>query len=148
MKLTSYTKKSLSILLFCSVLPVFLASCSDDKESKEKPKVVHNPFDHSHDASVTDMIKHKFEHQFADECVAREIRNSPNKEDDKARFEVPCMCIAQYLMKGLTAKEAELFLTEHRNTQSLRIRYDSAAYHCLQEKQTQPRMPQLFGKPQ
>jgi hypothetical protein len=36
-------------------------------------------------------------------------------------------------MKDLTAQEAEKFLTEHENPQSLRIKYENAAYHCLQE---------------
>lgn len=147
MKLTSYPKKTLIILLLSSLMTLFLVSCSDedDNDKKEAPKISHNPFDHSHDSSITDMVKHKFEHQFADECVARETHNSVNQENDKARFEKPCMCIAQFLMKDLTAKEAELFLTEHRNTQSLRIRFDNAAFHCLQQK-AQPQGPQLFGR--
>jgi len=36
-------------------------------------------------------------------------------------------------MKDLTAIEAEKYLTEHENAQSLRIKYENAAYHCLQQ---------------
>ena len=36
-------------------------------------------------------------------------------------------------MKDLTGEEAEKFLAEHENPQSLRIKYENAAYHCLQQ---------------
>ena len=148
MKINNYINQTLSILMLSAVITAALVSCSSDDDSSKTSaaKAVHNPFDHTHDETVTDMVKHKFEHQFADECVSRELHNSVNPDNDKARFEKPCLCIAQYLMKNLTTKEAELFLTEHRNTQSLLIRYDNAAYHCLQESSTQPKPPQLFGK--
>jgi hypothetical protein len=78
------------------------------------------------------MEKHTFEHAFADQCVARETKASNNP--DTAKLEKDCMCIAQYMMKDLTAVESEKFLEEDKNTQSLVIKYDAAAYHCLQEK--------------
>ncbi|GAB4259183.1 MAG: hypothetical protein Kow0065_09110 [Methylomicrobium sp.] len=136
--------------LGCGAL-FLVAGCSDETPSKTaesapaaqtKSRV---SFDHSHGSDVTDLVKHEFEHQFADQCVEREIKNSVNKELDRKRFEKPCLCIATYLLKDLTAKEAELFIKENKNTQSLRIKFESAAYHCLQEK-TQPKGPQLFGK--
>ena len=49
------------------------------------------------------------------------------------------------MMKDLTAIEAEKFLKEKKTTQSLRIRFESAAYHCLQEKE-QPKSLQLFNR--
>jgi hypothetical protein len=56
------------------------------------------------------------------------------------------MCIAKFMMKDLTAAEIDKFLHEDKDTQSLRIRFDNAAYSCLQEKQP-PQSPKLFGKP-
>ena len=117
------------------VIAVAVAGCSNDEQkTKAAPaKVVHSPFDHSHDVPVTDVQKHKFEHDFADQCLQRELKNSTNKELDERRYGESCMCVAKYLMKGLTAEEAEKFLDEHKNAQSLVIKYESAAYHCLQQ---------------
>lgn len=131
----------LSALFFAALL----GGCSDDKPKSAAKKAVHNPFDHSHDATVTDLEKHKFEHDFAEQCVQRETMNSVNKAEDELRYAKPCMCIARFMMKDLTAVEAEKFLEEHKNTQSLRIRFENAAYHCLQQN-TQPKSPKLFGK--
>lgn len=118
-----------------------VTGCSDDKSEKTAPaQVVHNPFDHSHEVEVTDVQKHKFEHDFSAQCVDRELKNSTNKENDEKRISESCMCIAKYMMKDLTAQEAEKFMTEHENPQSLRIKFESAAYHCLQEK-VPPREP-------
>jgi len=136
----------LTKLIVSIMLAVLLAACSDDKpKTSVAKKAEHNPFDHSHGAEVTDLVKHKFEHQFADQCVDRETKNSVNKAMDRKRYAKPCMCIATYMMKDLTAVEAEKFLKEHKNTQSLRIRFENAAYHCLQEK-SHPKGPKLFGK--
>lgn len=146
---TITTKKFLLAAASALVIAATLTGCSDDKPKTmtkaAAKKPVHNPFDHSHDATVTDLEKHKFEHDFAEQCVARELKNSVNKENDRKRYAKPCMCIATYMMKDLTAVEAEKFLKEHKDTQSLRIRFENAAYHCLQEK-SHPKSPQLFGK--
>ena len=134
--------------LFTMPLSVLLTGCSDDEEKTaniSNNSAKHNPFDHTHDVEVTDIQKHKFEHDFAKQCVDRELKNSINKDVDKERFESSCMCIATYMMKDLTAKEAEKFITEHENPRSLQIKFDSAAYHCLQQK-NQPKGVQLFGK--
>ena len=112
--------------------------CSDDDPE-------HNPVGHAHFSEITDAEKHKFEHEFAKQCVEREVSNSVNKEHDRKRFEEPCMCIAEFMMKDLTAIEAEKFLAENKNAQSLRIRFDTAAYHCLQQAK-QPTDPALFGR--
>jgi len=100
---------------------------------------------HAHVTEVTSVEKHKFEHEFAKQCVDRELSNSVNKEHDRQRFEESCMCIAEFMMKDLTAIEAEKFLAENKSAQSLRIRFDTAAYHCLQESEL-PQEPELFGK--
>lgn len=147
MKLKNYYKKPIYFIwgLVCLCL---LVACSndDEKQSGEKaPLAIHNPFDHSHDEVVTDVVKHKFEHVFAEDCVTREVKMASDKDGARERFEKPCMCIAQFLMKDLTAQEAEKFMNEHKNAQSLRIKYDNAAYHCLQQ-QPLPKGPKLFGR--
>lgn len=139
-------KKFLSITTISLATVLLSTGCSDEKQpsvatgaqstsiQNSNAKVsVHNPFDHSHDTPVTDVQKHKFEHDFADQCVQRELKNSTDKETDKKRYEAPCMCIARFLMKNLTADEAGMFLNEHKNAQSLVIKYENAAYHCLQQ---------------
>jgi len=146
--------KTVFAALLCGVVALTVTACSDDKPEKPtastraaapaKPTHNPNPFDHSGDIKVTDSEKQKFEQEFAAQCVAREVHNSGNPED-KARFDKPCTCIATFLMKDLTYQEAEKFLTEHENPQSLRIKYENAAYHCLQEK-TPPKEPD-FSRP-
>ncbi|WAK02648.1 hypothetical protein [Methylobacter sp. YRD-M1] len=148
MKTFIFTRNLFFAALTGTVLALSVAGCSDDKEEQKPASAeVHNPFDHSHDVVVTDVQKHTFEHQFADQCVERELKTSVNKEYDKKRLSEACMCIATFLMKDLTADEAKKFITEHKNTQSLVIKYESAAYHCLQEK-AQPKGPQLFNRKQ
>lgn len=132
------------IILVIASLALILSGCSDDKP-KQQAKKPHNPWDHTHDAVVTDIQKHVFEHDFAEECVEREVKNSINKDNDRKRFKKPCMCIAKFMMEDLTAIEAEKFLKEKKSTQSLRIRFEGAAYQCLQDKQ-QPKSPQMFNR--
>ncbi|MCK9605404.1 MAG: hypothetical protein M0R33_03020 [Methylomonas sp.] len=150
--------KSLLLTLLASLsVAAFLTACSDDQSLEdraaatvEKPsaavnKPAHNPFDHSHDEVVTDVVKHQFEHEFADQCVARELRGSANPDVDKPRLDKDCMCIAKYMMKDLSSEEAKHFLKQHENPHSLQIKFDAAAYFCVQNKQ-QPKGPHLFGK--
>ena len=138
-------------ILFAIITSLFIAAtltaCSDDKPTKiaKSTKNTHNDFDHTHGSEVSDLKKHKFEHQFAEQCVTREIQNSVNKENDRKRFAKPCLCIATRIMKNLTAVEAEKFLIEKKSTQSLKTSFDEAAYFCLQEKK-QAKSPQLFGR--
>jgi hypothetical protein len=129
------------------VLAVLSTSCSDSGQNggDKRPTAAQTQFDHTHGREVSDLEKHKFEHDFAEQCIEREIARSTNKEADRARFAKPCMCIAQYMMKDLTAKEAQKFLKEHKNTQSLQIRFENAAYHCLQQK-AQPKAPTIFHR--
>ncbi len=85
-------------------------------------------------AKVSDNEKQDFEKAFAAQCVARELKNSTNPEYDKKRVSEACECVGTFLMKNLTAVEAEKFMVEHQNSQSLTIKYENAAYHCLQQK--------------
>lgn len=146
-------------LLISLIFVIAVTSCSDDEKPKEDvkpatsaasvqptPAANATEFDHAHGPEVTDMEKHKFEHDFAAQCVARELKNSNNQEEDVKRITKSCDCIANYMMKDLTAQEAEKFINEHEHPQSLTIKFEAAAYECLQEK-TQPAGPKLFGKP-
>jgi hypothetical protein len=148
MKIPHANLKFLLAIVVSAALATAMLGCSSDKSEKssKSSKTVNNPFDHSHDVAVTDMEKHQFEHDFADQCVHRELANSTDKTADEKRWSEPCMCIATYLMKDLTAAEAEMFLKENKSTQSLVIKFQSAAYHCLQAKPL-PKGPKLFGKP-
>jgi PBP1b-binding outer membrane lipoprotein LpoB len=141
--------------LIIAVIALLLTACSDEEKPKEEAKQAVSEqstkapsnFDHPHGPEVTDMEKHKFEHDFAAQCVDRELNNSTNKIEDAERLTKSCECIATYMMKDLTAQEAEKFITEHEQPQSLRIKFEAAAYECLQEK-SHPEGPKLFGKPQ
>lgn len=147
MKTPLFTKKTFFAALTGIVIALTVTGCSDDEQKMPPPKAVHNPFDHSHDTPITDIQKHKFEHDFAGQCVDRELKNSTNKEFDKMRYATPCMCIAKFLMKDLTADEAEQFINEHKNAQSLVIKYENAAYHCLQQNAL-PKGPDFSRSPQ
>ena len=134
MKTHTVTRNFFFAALTSIIIALSVTGCSDDEEKKLPVKASHNPFDHSHDVPVTDVQKHKFEHDFAAQCVTRELKNSVNKDVDKERFSQTCLCVASYMMKDLTAQEAEKFLTEHENPRSLQIKYDGAVYHCTQQK--------------
>lgn len=132
------------------VFSVLLAiGCSDDKPASttkaQTNGVEQAPISHTLlNTKVSASDKQKFENAFAEQCVARELKNSINPDNDKPRFAQACECIATFMMKDLTAIEAEKFLTEHQGSQSLTIKYENAAYHCLQQKTPQP--PHLFSK--
>ena len=68
-------KLRLKTIFVSASLALLLSACSDD-EPKQQAAKAHNPWDHSHDAVVTDVQKHVFEHDFAEQCVEREVRNS------------------------------------------------------------------------
>ncbi len=155
MKTLTY-KKIQTAVLISAFSTILISACSDEEKPKTEPaltassqsgKSEANTFDHPHGPEVTDMEKHKFEHEFAAQCVDRELNNSTNKIEDAERLSKSCECIATYLMKDLTAQEAEKFIKEHEHPQSLRIKFEAAAYQCLQEK-VKPAEPKLFGKPQ
>jgi hypothetical protein len=134
MKIHNSRKQIFLAALTSIVIGLSLAGCSDDKEKEVPVKAAFNPFDHSKDVPVTTVEKHKFEDAFAEQCVNRELKNSVNKDSDKERFTQPCQCVAKYMVKDLTDEEAEKFLSEHENPRSLQIKYNSAVYHCAQQK--------------
>jgi hypothetical protein len=137
---TSYLK------LFFLVSLLAVSGCSDDKKEEHK-KLQETPISHTLlDTKVTASEKQKFEKTFENQCVERELKNSNNPDYDKARVTKACECISTFMMKDLTAIEAEKFLAEHENAQSLIIKYENAAYHCLQQK-TPPSPAHLFSKP-
>ena len=144
MKMPIKTKNFIFALLTSLVMSATLTACSDDKP-KKAAKSERITFDHAHGSEVSDLKKHTFEHKFAKQCVEREVRNSINKENDRKRFEKPCLCIATRIMRNLTAVEAEKFLVEKKSTQSLKMSFDEAAYFCLQTK-AKPQATVLFGK--
>ena len=124
---------------------LLMSGCSDEKSSNDT--VQKTPISHTLlDSKVTASDKQKFEHDFENQCVNRELKNSTNPDNDKARVSKACSCIATFMMKDLTAVEAEKFLQEHENAQSLTIKYENAAYHCLQQK-TPSTPAHLFSKP-
>lgn len=133
MKIHTLIKNFFFAVLTSMVIALTVTGCSDDKEKSVPVKTSHNPFDHSHDVPVTDIEKHKFEHDFAAQCLERELKNSVNIEVDKPRLSKSCMCVATDMMKDLTAQEAEKFLKEHENPRSLQIKYNSAVFHCSQQ---------------
>ncbi|MDD2864894.1 MAG: hypothetical protein PHQ03_07915 [Methylococcales bacterium] len=142
-------KKQTITKLFLMLSVLAIVGCSDDKpESKTKAQtngVTEEPISHTLlGTKVSASDKQKFEDEFAKQCVARELKTSNNPDYDKPRVAKACECVATYLMKDLTAIEAEKFLTEHQGSQSLTIKYENAAYHCLQQKAPQP--PHLFSK--
>ena len=101
MKIQSPTKNIFFVAMMSIIFGVLLIGCSDDEEKKLPVKTSFNPFDHSHDVPVTDVQKHKFEHDFAEQCVIRELKNSVNIEEDKVRFSKSCLCVANYMLKDL-----------------------------------------------
>jgi hypothetical protein len=137
------------IAIFGIILVVIVIGYSNDEAGQKPnaPKVAGNSFGHAHDFEVTDLQKHKFEHEFAEQCVRRELLGSTDKLADEAHWQKPCLCIASYLMKGLTASEAERFLDDDKSPQSLIIKYQAATYHCIEAK-VLPKAPNLFGRPQ
>ena len=127
-------KKFLFAVLSPVVIGLMLAGCSDDKPqtaSVTKQKETFNPFDHSKDEKITKSEKEEFEKAFAEKCIKDEV--SANPGTDRQKFERACNCIGTYLMKDLTAKEAEKFVDEHENPVSLTFKENAAMYHCVQE---------------
>jgi len=139
MKIHSFTKNLFLAALTSSIFALSVTGCSDaEKEQKKIPatpaKTVFNPFDHSKDEPVTATEKHKFHDAFAAQCVTRELKNSVNVEEDKVRFTKSCECVTTFMLKDLTDEEVEKYLDEHENPRSLQIKFNSAAYHCVQQQ--------------
>ena len=151
MKNTKGMQKFLSLLII-PMMAILLSACSDDKSETAAPeKTVAKakaPKDNHVDyGEASDTVKQKFEKTFAKNCVAREMKNSVNKDIDEKRYQETCGCIAEHIAEDLAEVDAEKYLEDHEDTHTLQIKFDSAAYFCLQNK-AQPKGPHLFGKPQ
>ena len=116
--------QTLAVLLSYLLLSMVLISCSEEDNAN---KII---YDHPH-AETTDMEKHLFEHEFAQQCIAKETANLVNKEAGRERFAEPCLCIAIYLFKDLAAKESYTLLNDKQHAQSLRNKFEEAANHCF-----------------
>ncbi len=115
---------SIAVILPYILLSMVLVSCSGEDDPDK------NKFDHSHPETI-DMEKHLFEHEFAEQCIAKETANLVDKKAGRERFSKPCLCLATYLFKDLAAKESYALLKDKKNAQNLRNKYKEAAKHCL-----------------
>ena len=157
MKILTIKKYHLIYTLLSAVFLLSLAACSDDEkptetktliqESPSAEKLVSVDSPHDSTPEATETQKQKFQHDFAAQCTERELNNSTNKIADAERLAKSCECISAYITKDLTDEEAEKFNTEHENPQSLRIKFEAAAYECIQEK-AHVEGPKLNGKPE
>lgn len=136
--------------LLVPTLLLLSIGCSDDKPapssnqtaSSSKPAKKNNSVDYG---EASDSVKQKFIGEFSESCVERELKNSVNKDVDGQRFKSNCDCIAQHIAEDLADVDAEKYLDDHEDTQTLGIKFDAAAFFCLQNK-PQPKGPHLFGK--
>lgn len=148
MKNIKGTKKFLGLLII-SMSAILLTACSEDKPEKaaattaSKAKAPEKK--HVEHGEATDTVKFKFEKEFAAKCVGRELQKSTSPESDKSRVEESCGCIARHISEDLSDVDAEKYLQEHEDTHTLQIKFDAAAYFCLQNKPL-PKGPHLFGK--
>jgi hypothetical protein len=146
--------KKITTLFLLSFFAVLLISCSDDK-GKSTAAAQNQPQMHTNKPSknhvdygeASESVKQKFESVFSKKCVERELKNSINKDIDQKRFEDSCTCIAHHIAEDLSDVDAEKYLLEHEDTQALEIKFDTAAFFCLQNKPL-PKGPHLFGKQQ
>lgn len=137
-------------LLLIPTLALLLNGCSDDKaeapaksvstSSKAAPK--NNTVDYG---EASDSVKKQFIKEFAENCVSRELKTSVNKDIDEKRYQESCSCIAKHIADDLADVDAEKYIDDHEDTQTLDIKFDTAAFFCLQNK-PQPKGPHLFGK--
>ena len=150
---TSKSNRFLCVLPLAAV--VFLSGCSDEKkevvtqtatvktsivgnsknmtpnkiDDKQYYKQMSKPLD-----KASWVEKGKFKKEFAKDCVTREV-DSAGKNADLKYIEKTCGCIADYMDNHLTDAEADEFLKEDSHMRALQIRYDTAAYQCIQEDQ-------------
>jgi hypothetical protein len=153
MKIINSTQK-LSGLAILASLALLSSACSDNKATtnsaeKSAPISAAKQDTNHHVAAgkgeAPEPVKNKFIKQFSNSCVERELKNSINKDVDQKRFEDSCGCIAKHIADDLSDLDAEKYLVAHEDTQSLDIKFDQAAYFCLQAKGL-PKGPHLFGK--
>ena len=124
-------------------MTVLLSACSDDKTANNLSKSGKN--NHVDQGEASETVKQKFVTEFSKKCVARELKNSINKDIDEKRYTEACGCIAKHISENLSDVDAEKYLQEHEDTQALDIKFDTAAFFCLQNKPL-PKGPHLFGK--
>jgi hypothetical protein len=137
-------------LAIISTLAVIVSACSDNNAPTNKPEKTTPPANHakhtlSTPGEATDSVKQKFINEFSNRCISRELKNSNNPDVEKKRFADSCSCIANHIAENLADVDAEKYLQAHEDTQALDIKFDQAAYFCLQAK-TLPKGPHLFGK--
>ena len=147
--------RSNNILILMNIVFIssLLTACSDDKTpvasapvAAQEKHISKTPISHTlANSKVSDEERQKFEKAFAEQCIKRELKHTADPNVDAQSFEKPCTCIATFMMKDITAIEAEKFLVEHENVRSLKIKYDNAAYHCLQQKV--PEQEPIFTHP-
>lgn len=77
------------------------------------------------------MKKHLFEHIFAEQCIAKETANSVNKQASVKQFLEPCMCVAIYMFKDLSAKGSYSLLNDKKHAKALREKHEDAVKQCL-----------------
>lgn len=76
--------------------------------------------------------KGRFKKEFTKDCIGRELKTAGTDKLDRAYIEKTCACIADYMDENLTDQEAEEYLGEDNHMRALQIRYDTAAYQCIQ----------------
>ncbi len=162
------THQSIRILsVFTFVLAILLSGCSDDKKQETqvaapKPATVTKTIvgnnknmtpntldDKEHYQEMSKPLdkaswveKGKFKKEFSKDCINRELKNAAGGDVDRAYIEKTCDCIADYMDEHLTDQEAEEFLGEDNHMRALQIRYDTAAYQCIQgaDKVAEPKI--------
>lgn len=136
------------MLLMISTLALFINGCSNDEpeatqsESSVVKAAKHNKVD---EGEASDSVKQKFEKQFTKNCVIRELANSNNPDVEEKRAQETCSCIAKHISDDLAEVDAEKYLDDSEDTRALQIKFDTATFFCLQNKQ-QFKGPMLFGK--
>jgi len=141
-------KRLLPVIMFLFVL--LLGACSNDKADKAAGAKgatggQSHKLSHVEPGEASESVKQKFIKAFSNKCVERELKNSVNKDVDEKRFTENCDCIAKHIAADLADVDAEKYLQVHEDTRVLEIKFDSAAYFCLQNK-PQPKGPHILGK--
>jgi len=154
----SKSNRFVSIVSLAAV--IFLSACSDDNDSTKKTEAVTkeakvartivgnnknmtaNKLDDKQNYKQMSkpidkanwVEKGKFKKEFTKDCITREVAVAGDKVD-LGYVEKTCACIANYMDNHLTDQEADEFLKEDNHVRSFQIRYDAAAFECVQESQ-------------
>ena len=142
-----------NLLVFSLVATAFISSCSNDEEKSNKSitnqstniqkKAIIVPNKLTDKQNYDQMSKPldqaswvergRFKKEFAADCVARELNSADKSKLDRDYIEKTCACIADEMDEGLTDQEADEYLRDDNHNRSLQIRFDAAAYHCMQK---------------